>query len=71
MTVHPPTPVPLTRPSGPAPAFDALVRALVRGDDIDAELTDAVCRSAGKSVTDLANAVRRAVAAGAEHPVVL
>lgn len=71
MTVHPPIPSLLTRPPGPVPAFDALVRALVRGDDIDATVCDAVCREAGKSVTDLADAVRGAVAAGAEQPVVL
>ena len=53
---------PLARTSAPAPAFDALVASLSRGDDVDVALAAAVCQQAGKSMSDLAEAVRRRAA---------
>ena len=53
---------PLARPSAPVPAFDALVAALVRGDEVDVSLAEAVCLQAGRSMHDLAEAARRRAA---------
>lgn len=52
----------LARPSAPVPPFDALVAALARGDAIDVELAEAVCRAEGRTMAELNDAVRRRAA---------
>jgi hypothetical protein len=45
----------------PSVTFDALANALARGDDVDAELVEAIVGQAGRTMADLAAAVAERV----------
>lgn len=52
------TPTP-TRPARPSP-FDALANQLARGDEISAELVEAIVTDAGRTMRELSDAVAEA-----------